>query len=58
MDKHWLIFGVHEGRRAVVGCQCGFQADVESDCGYGDSVVDHLLTAGRQLATSETQATR
>lgn len=36
---HWLLFD--EGRR-VIGCQCGFDADVEADAGYGDSVVAHL----------------
>ena len=37
---HWLLFNA---AREVVGCACGFDADVESDCGWGDSVVDHLL---------------
>jgi hypothetical protein len=40
VPQHWLIFNV---RREVTGCACGFQADVEQDFGYGDSVVDHLL---------------
>jgi hypothetical protein len=27
--------------REIFGCHCGFEAD-ESDCGDGDSVVEHL----------------
>lgn len=37
---HWLVFN---GKREVVGCHCGFVADLDSDCGWGDSVVTHLL---------------
>ena len=42
-SPHWLIFN---SARQVTGCACGFAADVDSDCGFGDSVVDHLLAAG------------
>lgn len=38
---HWLLFNE---AREVVGCHCGFVAD-ESDEGWGDSVVEHLLAA-------------
>lgn len=40
---HWLIFNA---AREIIGCHCGFQADVENDYGYGDSVVHHLLQQG------------
>lgn len=36
---HWLIF---DRDRLITGCHCGFLADVESDAGYGDSVLDHI----------------
>lgn len=39
-EDHWLLF---DRARRVVGCRCGFKADVEADCGWGDSVVKHLL---------------
>lgn len=39
-NEHWLIF--NDGRE-VVGCHCGFEADNDSDCGWGDSVVEHLF---------------
>lgn len=42
---HWLLFD-HE--RRVMGCQCGFRADVEDDEGDGDSVVSHLIGVGVQ----------
>jgi hypothetical protein len=42
VSDHWLIFNA---AREVVGCHCGFDAD-ESDLGWGDSVVDHLLEQG------------
>ena len=32
--------------RTITGCQCGFRADESSDCGFGDSVVAHLLEVG------------
>lgn len=47
-EKHWLLFEVRSGRLMVTGCACGFEADVEADCGYGDSVVRHLLSAPRE----------
>lgn len=37
---HWLMFNAE---REVVGCHCGFEADMEADSGYGDSVVRHLM---------------
>jgi hypothetical protein len=43
-DGHWLVF---DNERRVTGCHCGFEADVDSDCGWGDSVVDHIYAAGR-----------
>lgn len=36
---HWLRF---DSDRLIVGCNCGFLADPD-DCGWGDSVVEHLL---------------
>lgn len=39
MDKHWLAFG---SDRQIVGCHCGFKAE-DSDCGWGDSVVQHIV---------------
>ena len=41
-EQHWLLF---TGRR-VTGCHCGFLA-AESDEGYGDSVVRHLMDVAR-----------
>ena len=38
-DSHWLMF---DGERRIVGCHCGFRADLEADCGWGDSVRVHL----------------
>lgn len=43
VSDHWLMF---DAARQVTGCHCGFEADMDSDCGYGDSVVDHLLSVG------------
>lgn len=43
-NGHWLVFN---DERHVTGCHCGFEADVDSDCGWGDSVVDHIYNAGR-----------
>lgn len=40
---HWLVFN---DKREIVGCRCGFAADTDSDCGWGDSVVRHLLAEG------------
>jgi hypothetical protein len=42
VSEHWLIFN---DAREILGCHCGFDAD-EGDCGYGDSVVTHLLEQG------------
>lgn len=39
---HWLVVNVG---REVVGCHCGFEAHPD-DCGYGDSVVDHIYRVG------------
>jgi hypothetical protein len=53
-EGHWLLFDmIDHGRlqqRVVSGCHCGFKADVEADCGWGDSVVEHLIDVGRSLA--------
>ncbi|HET6911500.1 MAG TPA: hypothetical protein VFH54_19405 [Mycobacteriales bacterium] len=38
-DGHWLTFS---DDRLIIGCHCGFVADMESDAGYGDSVLDHF----------------
>jgi len=43
-SKHWLKWNTIA--RTITGCQCGFRADVDSDCGFGDSVVAHLLEVG------------
>jgi hypothetical protein len=40
-SRHWLIFQ----NNAVAGCWCGFDADIDSDAGFGDSVVDHFAEA-------------
>ncbi|WP_026931196.1 hypothetical protein [Glycomyces tenuis] len=42
-DSHWLKFNAD---CQVTGCQCGFRADLDSDCEFGDSVVAHLLDVG------------
>jgi hypothetical protein len=42
--KHWLVF--NEIGTGLTGCHCGFPADYDSDCGYGDSIVAHLLSVG------------
>jgi hypothetical protein len=34
-------------KREIVGCHCGFKAVDEEDCGWGDSVVQHLLDVPR-----------
>ena len=44
ISNHWLLFNA---AREITGCHCGYQADMESDLGWGDSVVDHLLEQGR-----------
>jgi hypothetical protein len=43
-SPHWLIF---DAARQITGCACGFPADLDEDCGWGDSVVDHLLAVGK-----------
>jgi hypothetical protein len=45
--EHWLLVDQADPRRPIVGCHCGFRADVEDDGGYGDSVVDHFAAAVR-----------
>lgn len=49
--EHWLTFD--PATRDVTGCACGFRADLDSDCGWGDSVVAHLLDTGRGAAERE-----
>lgn len=44
MAEHWLTFV--DGQ--VTGCHCGYPADQDSDCGYGDSVVRHLFDVALQ----------
>lgn len=44
---HWLVF---DAERTIVGCFCGFRADVESDAGYGDTVLDHFEAVVRREA--------
>lgn len=43
-SRHWLKWDTIA--RTITGCQCGFRADESSDCGFGDSVVAHLLEVG------------
>jgi hypothetical protein len=43
-QKHWLKWNTIA--RTITGCQCGFGANEDSDCGFGDSVVAHLLEVG------------
>lgn len=49
---HWLTWGeyrVGDGygggsyEHRIVGCHCGFTANNDADCGWGDSVVRHLM---------------
>jgi hypothetical protein len=47
-SKHWLKWNTIA--RVITGCQCGFRADESSDCGFGDSVVAHLLEVGATAA--------
>ena len=44
--KHWLKFD----RLVITGCQCGFKANTDSDCGFGDSVANHLMEVGIEAA--------
>lgn len=50
--KHWLKFD----KRQITGCQCGFPADTDSDCGYGDSVANHLMEVGAAEGQAERDA--
>lgn len=52
-DGHWLVF---DDERRVTGCHCGFEADMDSDCGWGDSVVDHIWNAAQHKAQNRRQA--
>lgn len=45
---HWLKWDTIA--RTITGCQCGFKADMDSDCGFGDSVVAHLIEVGSIVA--------
>lgn len=51
--EHWLIF---DDERRVTGCHCGFQADMDADCGWGDSVVEHLMTTAITARLAEAEA--
>lgn len=48
--QHWLVFdlSIETPSPWITGCQCGFVADVDSDMGFGDSVVDHLLSVAAE----------
>lgn len=46
-EQHWLVF---DKGRQVTGCHCGFRANIDSDRGYGDSVVAHLQQMARDEA--------
>lgn len=48
---HWLKF--NQETLEITGCQCGFAADTDSDCGWGDSVVAHLLEVGAETASPD-----
>lgn len=48
VEGHWLKF--NKTTREVIGCQCGFAADIDSDCGWGDSVVRHFFDVGAAAA--------
>lgn len=50
-SAHWLKWDTIA--RTITGCQCGFAADIDSDCGFGDSVVLHLLEVGAEAASIE-----
>jgi hypothetical protein len=45
-ESHWLAFKVGQ----VTGCHCGFRANLDSDRGWGDSVVAHLVQVGADAA--------
>jgi len=57
-DQHWLIFADHPqgGVANVTRCVCGFPADVESDCGYGDSVLKHIEAEIREQIARDIEA--
>lgn len=42
-EHHGLLFDLN---RRIVGCRCGFVAS-ESDSGYGNSVVAHIVEVSR-----------
>lgn len=46
-NPHRLKWNLGTGE--IVGCGCGFPAD-PSDCGFGNSVTDHLIDVGKTLA--------
>ncbi|MEU5156785.1 hypothetical protein [Glycomyces sp. NPDC021274] len=47
-SRHWLKWNTIT--RTITGCQCGFGANEDSDCGFGDSVVAHLLKVAAEAA--------
>jgi hypothetical protein len=53
-DEHWLRM---DDERQIVGCHCGFMAN-ENDCGYGDSVLKHVVTKALDSARWEIHAMR
>lgn len=50
-SKHWLKWNTTA--RTITGCQCGFAANEDADCGFGDSVVAHLLEVGARTAAPD-----
>lgn len=47
-SRHWLKWNTIT--RTITGCQCGFGANEDSDCGFGDSVVAHLLKVAAEAS--------
>jgi len=53
-DYHWMKF---DDDRMILGCQCGFAAD-ESDCGFGDGTLDHIVEAAREFVSTPDEPRR
>lgn len=57
LKEHWLVM---DGDRAIAGCHCGFVAETDSDCGYGDSVLKHfagmVIASARKAVAAEIRA--
>jgi hypothetical protein len=54
LQRHWLVV---QPSGAVSGCHCGFTAELD-DCGYGDSVLAHILDAERTPLLREVERLR